>query len=254
MSYRDIQIREGAHGPEIVCVPDAESGMQPVLPLTADDYALLGRRIAERAAARRATAGQRAPGGERDPQVTRLQRIIELLCEYGEAKFGDEWWPGNAAPWIFGKGQELAALLETPGLLDPGGEIDARVIAAADVALRQAEVARRGAELDYVPVGKSFLARSAGRLFRISSQRPFGARGDWWSPVDCRDMLTGMESQAIVRASLLRSRAVLLGAQPVRDAVKSAYLNATAWESGDYPAGGTLLPDDFVIEVSNGPV
>jgi hypothetical protein len=26
--------------------------------------------------------------------------LVALLNEYGEAKFGDEWWPGNAASWL----------------------------------------------------------------------------------------------------------------------------------------------------------
>jgi hypothetical protein len=42
-----------------------------------------------------------------------LRRTVELLNEYGTAKFGDEWWPGNAGGWLSdGKARELAALLE----------------------------------------------------------------------------------------------------------------------------------------------
>lgn len=32
--------------------------------------------------------------------LTSLLRLSELLRKYGQAKFGDEWWPGNARAWI----------------------------------------------------------------------------------------------------------------------------------------------------------
>jgi hypothetical protein len=39
-------------------------------------------------------------------------RIIELLNEYGEAKFGDEWWPGSPWQWIGRtKGDEFCRLM-----------------------------------------------------------------------------------------------------------------------------------------------
>jgi len=41
------------------------------------------------------------------------QRIVELLCKYGEKKFRDEWWPGNAEPHIGAAGTELEKLLES---------------------------------------------------------------------------------------------------------------------------------------------
>ncbi|HET9144027.1 hypothetical protein [Actinophytocola sp.] len=42
-----------------------------------------------------------------------MRRLIELINEYGVAKFGDAWWPGNAGPWIGDdKGTELAALID----------------------------------------------------------------------------------------------------------------------------------------------
>ena len=51
----------------------------------------------------------REPDSGSDP----LTRLIKLLQEYGEAKFGNEWWPSNADPWLGpDKGQELAELLE----------------------------------------------------------------------------------------------------------------------------------------------
>jgi hypothetical protein len=29
-----------------------------------------------------------------------IRELYALLQEYAEAKFGDEWWPGNASEWI----------------------------------------------------------------------------------------------------------------------------------------------------------
>jgi hypothetical protein len=62
------------------------------------------------------------PGGD-DPycpvfwtltgQIDRLTKLIDMLGEYGRAKFGDEWWPGNAEVWLGReKGRELYELLE----------------------------------------------------------------------------------------------------------------------------------------------
>lgn len=42
-------------------------------------------------------------------KVERLEETIRLLSAYGEAKFGDEWWPGNAQPHL---GAERGARLE----------------------------------------------------------------------------------------------------------------------------------------------
>jgi hypothetical protein len=77
-----------------------------------------------------------------------------------------------------------------------------------------------------------------GRLFRIS---PAGV------VVDCRDVRARMESQAIVEADVAGDRSRILADSQVRDAIASAYYNATARESGRYPVGGTALPDDFNI-------
>lgn len=52
---------------------------------------------------------------ELPPKPGKTERTIELLNEYGNAKFGDDWWPSNAAAWI---GTEKAR--ELAGLLDPG--------------------------------------------------------------------------------------------------------------------------------------
>jgi hypothetical protein len=45
----------------------------------------------------------------------RAERTIELLRRYGRAKFGDEWWPGNARHWLGAEGRELEYLLD-PGM------------------------------------------------------------------------------------------------------------------------------------------
>jgi hypothetical protein len=40
-------------------------------------------------------------------------RMLALLNEYGDARFGDEWWPGNAGAWIGEvKAQELRDLMD----------------------------------------------------------------------------------------------------------------------------------------------
>jgi hypothetical protein len=69
-----------------------------------------------------------AAGREPDPEpahvtIARLERVIGLLTAYGDARFGDEWWPGNARNWI-PEGRELEYLL------DPGS---AELADAADI-------------------------------------------------------------------------------------------------------------------------
>jgi hypothetical protein len=57
-----------------------------------------------------------------------LERTIELLLAYGTARFGDEWWPGNARHHM-PDGRELEYLLD-PGSAeqaDREGAIDWRV-------------------------------------------------------------------------------------------------------------------------------
>lgn len=41
--------------------------------------------------------------------IARLRETIDLLNAYGEAKLGDDWWPGNAGAWI---GEEEGRRLE----------------------------------------------------------------------------------------------------------------------------------------------
>lgn len=51
-----------------------------------------------------------AQGGLTRDEVIEL---FQLLSEYGHAKFGDEWWPGNAQAWISAdKAERLAELTE----------------------------------------------------------------------------------------------------------------------------------------------
>ena len=57
-------------------------------------------------------------------QAQKLKRTIELLLAYGTAKFGDEWWPGNARNWI-PDGRELEYLLD-PGSAELANRADTR--------------------------------------------------------------------------------------------------------------------------------
>jgi hypothetical protein len=60
------------------------------------------------------------PAPDPAARIRELERTIELLLAYGTARFGDEWWPGNARNWI-PDGRELEYLLD-PGsaeLADP---------------------------------------------------------------------------------------------------------------------------------------
>ncbi len=68
---------------------------------------------------------------------------------------------------------------------------------------------------------------------------------------DCRDAATGYESQAILGASV--PSAQVLADSQVRDALRSAYYNATSREAGTYPTGGTVLPENFTITMDYAP-
>lgn len=42
-----------------------------------------------------------------------VARMVALFGKYGQAKFGDAWWPGNAQPWLGEtRGMELEELLD----------------------------------------------------------------------------------------------------------------------------------------------
>ena len=56
------------------------------------------------------------PTTTNDDQATdkaRVRRLVELLNEYGAAKFGDEWWPGAAGAHL-----DRAAAAELEELLE----------------------------------------------------------------------------------------------------------------------------------------
>jgi ABC-type molybdenum transport system ATPase subunit/photorepair protein PhrA len=93
----------------------------------------------------------------------------------------------------------------------------------------------------------AFHARVNGRLFRITPLESFPASGDDWVPVDCRDVRSTFESQAIIGLCSAQTPESVIAEDQVRDAIRSAYLNATSRESGRYPVGGDSLPEDFKI-------
>jgi hypothetical protein len=60
-------------------------------------------------------------------RIRELERTIELLLAYGEAKFGDEWWPGNARNWMpEPNGRELEYLLD-PGCAEQADRAETRL-------------------------------------------------------------------------------------------------------------------------------
>lgn len=98
------------------------------------------------------------------------------------------------------------------------------------------------------PSAHPFNVRVNGdRLFRITTADAFGDGEEY--TVDCRDVRSTFESQAIVPAKFTDTRESLLAHSQVRDAIASSYLNATSHESGQFPGGGTSLPDGYSIEI-----
>lgn len=85
------------------------------------------------------------------------------------------------------------------------------------------------------------------RLFRITAADAFGDGEEF--TVDCRDVRSTFESQSIVPAEAVATRETLLAEPQTRDAIATAYLNATSHESGQFPGGGTMLPPDFTTEI-----
>jgi hypothetical protein len=50
-------------------------------------------------------------------------RVIEFLNTYGEAKFGDEWWPGACDSWL--SDEQLREFADVwPYFVDDGAKID----------------------------------------------------------------------------------------------------------------------------------
>jgi glutathione S-transferase len=94
---------------------------------------------------------------------------------------------------------------------------------------------------------QAFHARVNGRLFRITPLESFPVGEDDFVPVDCRDVRSAFESQAIVEAVTAKTPGTLIADGQVRDAIRSAYYSATSHESGRFPVGGDHLPEDFAI-------
>jgi hypothetical protein len=97
----------------------------------------------------------------------------------------------------------------------------------------------------------AFLVRAGGRLFRITAlSESFTSCDDRWTPVDVRDLRTGFESQAIILTEACASRAAILEESQVRDAIRSAYMNATTiWANHRIVLSGPRLPDDFPVTI-----
>lgn len=92
------------------------------------------------------------------------------------------------------------------------------------------------------------------RRFRITPLETFWCGDHLYVPVDCRDTLTGMTSQSIVELATAATAAGLAGDEQTRDAIRSAYQNATSFDrAGRYTIGkGTRLPADFRISSTAG--
>jgi len=108
------------------------------------------------------------------------------------------------------------------------------------------------------PPVQPFLVKAGGRIFRITPGDPFpearnpAGDNDWFSPVDCRDLLTRAEAQSIVEDETAADRGKLIADEMTRGAVGAAYEQATALESGRGHLGATSLPDGFAIEIVKG--
>lgn len=99
-----------------------------------------------------------------------VERYATLLNEHGSSLYGDEWWPGNSAPWM-----------------DDGERLDAFCEHGADVPLDEREAARIvdmferygrskfgsgrfGPEFDLMDARSTIGARKARRLHAISDR------------------------------------------------------------------------------------
>jgi hypothetical protein len=93
----------------------------------------------------------------------------------------------------------------------------------------------------------AFHVRVSGRLFCITPLESFPVDEDDFVPVDCRDVRSTFESQAIIEASAAKTPESIIADAQVRDAIRSSYYSATSHESGRYPVGGADLPEDFEV-------
>lgn len=89
-----------------------------------------------------------------------------------------------------------------------------------------------------------------GRRFRISPYpESFISCDDYWTPVDCKDVHTRTEAQSIVLTSVTETPEALIKDEQTRDAIRSAYHNALAQETGHYPGEADRLPDAFTVTI-----
>jgi hypothetical protein len=99
--------------------------------------------------------------------------------------------------------------------------------------------------LPEVQVAAPFRVTVEGRQLSITPGEVFGEREGGATylsvPVDCRDAAAGCTSQAIVDAADAASPAAIIGDSQVRDAIASAYFNATQ----------TALPHGFGVQMAD---
>jgi hypothetical protein len=70
-----------------------------------------------------------------DDTTRKLLRLAELLNSYGEARLGNDWWPGNAGSWIGDdNAHELEDLYEFASTLPEGARKPTCQDASADSA------------------------------------------------------------------------------------------------------------------------
>jgi hypothetical protein len=93
------------------------------------------------------------------------------------------------------------------------------------------------------------LIRAADRLMTVTAtEEPDSS----WILADCRDLATGIESQAIVDDLDPEEYTAdsILADQGMRDCIKSVYLGATtAWKAHKIAAPGLILPDDYPLKI-----
>lgn len=127
-------------------------------------------------------------------------------------------------------------------------EVDPDAFKASGAGARTVIVAIPGSEAARSRPALPFRVLVNGsRVFRIKPYpEAFTSCDDWWTPVDCQDVSTGMESQSIVLTAAVTDPAELIKDGQTRDAIRSAYCSATT-PRGEV-TGGEHLPELFTIE------
>jgi hypothetical protein len=101
---------------------------------------------------------------------------------------------------------------------------------------------------------RSFAIRVGQRGMRVTPLlEAFTSCEDQWTPVDIRDTVSGMESQAIILAATANAGpGPILADHQVQDAIRSVYQNATRPPSkpGEPLGVGKNLPAEFEIAYS----